>query len=97
MQRSRRDEDRRRWTLRRSLRRDSTNALAWRLLGVAYGRIGNLGLSSLAMAEYAILTGNRSDLQYAIARGEKFLKRGSPGWQRMQDIKSLLSASRRAR
>lgn len=83
--------------LRRSLRRDKTNALAWRLLGVAYGRVGNFGASSLALAEYYVLTGNRADLQLAIARGERYLKRGSPGWQRLQDIKSLLGQAPRRR
>lgn len=83
--------------LRRSLRRDRTNALAWRLLGVAYGRVGNYGQSSLALAEFYLLTRNLPELRRTIARGDKYLKRGSPGWQRLQDIKTVVSAATRRR
>ena len=71
--------------------------MAWRLLGVAYGRLGDYGLSSLALAEYSLLIGDRSELRLAISRGDKYLKRGSPGWQRLQDIKSVLGPARRRR
>ena len=64
------------------------NPTAWRWLGAAYGRNGEIGLASLATAERYILTGK---FRYAIgqaARAERSLTKGSPGWLRAQDLKS---------
>jgi predicted Zn-dependent protease len=62
------------------------NAFAWRLVGIAQGRLGNKGEAALALAEYAI---NRGDLRQAIGqaqRAQQNLEKHSPGWLRAQDI-----------
>jgi predicted Zn-dependent protease len=62
------------------------NAFAWRLVGIAHGRLGDKGEAALALAEYAI---NRGDLRQAIGqaqRAQQILQKHSPGWLRAQDI-----------
>lgn len=77
--------------LREASRADDNNPLTWRLLGVVYGRTGDFGNASLAMAEHYVLMRDLDGLRGAVARAEKHLKRGSPGWQRLQDIKALIA------
>jgi len=60
----------------------------WRQLSVAYGRDGQLGLSSLAQAEQAMLAGRRVDARGFAERAERLLPPGSPHILRAQDIKS---------
>lgn len=60
----------------------------WRQLSVAYGRDGQLGLSSLAQAEQAMLMGRRVDARGFAERAERLLPPGSPHILRAQDIKS---------
>ncbi len=60
----------------------------WRQLSVAYGRDGQLGMSSLAQAEQAMLVGRRADARAFADRAERLLPPGSPHILRAQDIKS---------
>jgi predicted Zn-dependent protease len=76
--------------LRRAVRTEDNNPHTWRLLGIAYGRLGDYGNSSLALAEHYLLLGKRDSLRRALLRAERHLKPGSPGWQRMRDIKAML-------
>ncbi len=71
--------------------------LAWRLMSVAYGRQRQLGKSAWTLAEYFLLVGPRGDLVRSIKRADKLLKRGSPAWRRVQDIKLLLQTRKRRR
>ncbi|MBL8805592.1 MAG: M48 family metalloprotease [Rhodospirillales bacterium] len=64
------------------------NAEIWRLLAVAYGRDGQLGMSSLAQAEQAMILGRRVDARAFAERAERLLPPGSPHILRAQDIKS---------
>ncbi len=69
-----------------ALRVDRFVPMAWRLAGTVYGRRGEMGRSSWALAEYNLLIG-RSKLARAQAnRALKLLKTGSPAWLRSQDI-----------
>lgn len=77
--------------LRVAVRADDTNPLAWRLLGIAYGKSGDIGMASLALAEYALLIGDKRQAEGNVGRAEKHLKRGSPGWNRIQDIKAEIA------
>jgi predicted Zn-dependent protease len=71
---------------RRVVDTEPRNAFAWRLVGIAHGRLGDKGEAALALAEYAI---NRGDLRQAIGqaqRAQQILQKHSPGWLRAQDI-----------
>jgi predicted Zn-dependent protease len=69
-----------------ALREEYDSSHAWRLLAVAYGRTGNLGMSALALAERALLQGNQADAMGQAQRAERMLPTGSPGWLRAQDL-----------
>ena len=49
--------------LREVVRIEPQNGGAWRFLGIAEGRLGNEGAASLALAEQAVLVGNRKDAE----------------------------------
>jgi len=64
----------------------------WRLSSVAYARLNNPGMTSLARAEMAILRGNRAEAQSHAAAAERQLQAGTPAWQRAQDIKAYINS-----
>lgn len=68
---------------------DNSNSTTWRLLATAYGRQGNMGMSSLALAEEAILRANHKSALDNAERAIKALRQGTPAQQRAQDIKAL--------
>ncbi|MPY70628.1 MAG: M48 family metalloprotease [Alphaproteobacteria bacterium] len=72
--------------LEAALNEDRFYAPAWRLLGMAYGRKDELGMSAWALAEYNMLIGRRKDAQGLAERASRLLKRGEPAWLRAQDI-----------
>ena len=69
-----------------ALRKDREQPGAWRLLSVAYGRTDQFGLSWLASAERAMLTGRPKDAIGFAKRANDLLAVGSPGQLRAQDI-----------
>ena len=73
--------------LNEASRRDSGYPPTWRLLGIAYGRQGDIGMASLALAENALLVGDVKSARAQAARADRLLAKGSPGWNRVQDIK----------
>ncbi len=76
----------------RAVRIDKTIISAWHQLAIAYGRDKQFGLSSLASAERAFLSGRLDEARGHAARAEAILPVGSPGALRAQDI---LNAARR--
>lgn len=72
--------------LEAALRQDREQPGVHRLLSVAYGRTDRLGLSWLASAERAILTGRPKDAMGFAKRANDMLPIGSPGQLRAQDI-----------
>ena len=66
---------------------ENENRELWRMLSVAYGRDGQLGMVALAQAERALLSGRRVEARVLAERAEKELAAGSPGWLRAQDIR----------
>ena len=62
------------------------NALGWRLASTAYGRRGDRGMTTLALAEYALATGKYKEAVGRAKRAEDLLPAGSPGWLRSQDV-----------
>jgi predicted Zn-dependent protease len=71
----------------RAVRLAPGNPSAWRWLGMALGRKGDVGQASLATAERYYLTGKFRDAVGQAARAEHVLPKGSPGWLRAQDLK----------
>jgi predicted Zn-dependent protease len=73
--------------LREAVRVDATNADGWHELGIAEGRTGNIGNAALALAEEALLVGDRKTAAMQATRASQILPRGSPGWLRADDIR----------
>jgi len=58
----------------------------WRHLAIAYGRSGNLPRSSLASAEFSLLTGRPAEARHFATKAQAGLPAGSPDHLRAQDI-----------
>ena len=58
----------------------------WRQLAIAYGRMGDKGHSSLALAEEALLTGRHSVALYHGGLAERVFAKGTREWLQAQDI-----------
>ncbi len=69
------------------VRIEPQNAGAWRLLGIAYGRNGDIPNASLALAESAMLRGAREEARFQAERARRTLPEGSPQWLRADDLK----------
>jgi predicted Zn-dependent protease len=70
---------------------EERNTSYWRLVAVAYDRLGNVGMRLLAQAElgYARGKAGRGEALQNARRAMQTLPKGSPGWQRAQDIEFL--------
>lgn len=73
--------------LREAVRIEPRNAMAWRFLGIAEGRLGDAAAASLALAEHAILTRNADDAGLHLARAEQRIPHGDARWLHLQDLK----------
>lgn len=62
------------------------NSGAWRQLGIAYGKQGDIGQASVALAEAAMLNGRREDAILQASRAQHHLSKGSTGWLKAEDI-----------
>jgi predicted Zn-dependent protease len=71
---------------------ESDNFDLWRLEAAVYSRQNNVGMTSLARAEMAILRGQRAEAQAHAAAAERQLPAGTPAWQRAQDIKAYINS-----
>ena len=71
---------------RRSIDPEKTPPLVWRLLGTAYGKLGDMGNASLALAEDNLARGDKPNARAQVQRALQLLPRGSPGWRRAQDL-----------
>ena len=79
--------------LKASLREETTNAGAWRLLGIAQGRAGDEALASLSLAEWALLRGKEDDAKLHARRAENRIGPNDPGWLQLQDILRAIEES----
>jgi predicted Zn-dependent protease len=66
---------------------DKSSSFNWRQLGIAYGRMGKMAESSLALAEESYLQRNYKEAIYLAGRAENELKVGSPNWIQAQDLR----------
>lgn len=76
--------------LKFALSREPKFASGWRNLGIAYGRLGDTGRSSLALAEEALLKGDLAAVNYHAGRAEQIFPKGSR--ERLQAEDLLLAA-----
>lgn len=83
--------------LERALDRESDSASGWRLLGTAYGKIGERGEASLALAESEWRYGNPDLAALQAHRAQQEFRKGTPGWLRAEDLKLAAERVMRAR
>ena len=81
-------------TLEKARARDFRDARVLRDLSLAYARDGQQGMAALVTAERYALAGRLDDAGIHARRAVRQLPRGSPPWQRAQDV---LSASEKHR
>ncbi len=81
--------------MERALDREPENGSGWRTLGIVYGKIGEMGEASLALAESEWLYGNADRAALQAHRAQSDLKRGSSEWLRAEDLR--LAAERAMR
>lgn len=62
------------------------NAFSWQQLGIAYGRKGDVAMSSLALAESELRSGQYSSAEFHAGRAASLLKVGSPAHLHAEDI-----------
>ncbi|MGE0718312.1 MAG: M48 family metalloprotease [Alphaproteobacteria bacterium] len=74
--------------LNEAVRKETRNSSFWRLLAIAYGREGNLGMTALSLAESASASGDHRMAVQQAGRAMQTLARGSPGWLRAEDIQA---------
>ncbi len=79
--------------LERAYSRDSRDPRLMRDLAVAYARNGQKGMASVATAERFALVGDLGSAGIHATRALELLPKGSPGWNRAQDV---LSAAKSA-
>ena len=71
---------------RRAILLGDRSNFTWRQLGIAYGRKGEMGLSSLALSEAELRVGQLANAEYLANRAIKQLKKGSSHYIQAQDI-----------
>jgi predicted Zn-dependent protease len=78
------------------VRAEPRNAFAWRTLGIAQGRAGDLGASNLALAEAALLQRRLDDAGLYLARAEERVGAGAER-QQLADLQRALEDARAER
>lgn len=72
--------------LRASLRQERNRPFVWRQLAIALGRNGQMGESSLALAEEALLLDKVREARFHAGKAMQELSPSTPGWLQAQDI-----------
>ncbi len=67
-------------------RPEGRSPLTWRLLATAYGKTGDVGMASVALAEEALALGDNEAARTQARRAQSQLANGSAGWLKAQDI-----------
>jgi predicted Zn-dependent protease len=79
--------------LEAATRLDPDTPFTWRTLGIAYGKLGEMGRSALALAEEAALKGDLRTQREMAARAERLLPAG-PAKLRAQDLSRAAAIAR---
>lgn len=83
--------------LERASATEQTNGKLWRLLARAYGKNGEIGKSSLALAEEAALADDDKAISKHAGAALAKLPRGSASYLRAQDLKNMAAQIRKKR
>jgi predicted Zn-dependent protease len=73
--------------LKTALASDSEDPFAWDLLAKSYLQSNDPGMSAYAASERALLLGQYEDVIRYTNEADKELKKGTPTWYRLQDIR----------
>lgn len=73
------------------------SAFVWRQLGIAYGRKGDVGMSSLALAEAELRMGNVTNAEFQATRARDTLEKGTSGHLQALDILEAINSARAAK
>jgi predicted Zn-dependent protease len=71
-----------------TLSQEPGNGTAWRLAAVAYGRLGDQGMTALALAEYALARGKYAEARDRAEHAAGLLPENTVPWLRSQDLKN---------
>lgn len=74
--------------LEQALHTEKHNSFAWHQLGIAYGRLGKLDMSNLALAEEATLIGDKESAKRFIRSAKQAANTGSPAYLRIKDLEN---------
>ncbi len=83
--------------LERALDFEYDSGGGWRLLGTAYGKVGERGEAALALAESEWRYGNPDLAALQAHRAQQEFRKGTPGWLRAEDLKLASERVMRAR
>lgn len=72
--------------LKSALISESSNKSAWHQLGIAYGRIGKIGESNLALAEKSLIERKKDNALKYIKTAKKYLKKNTSSYIHMKDL-----------
>lgn len=72
--------------LKEAVRLEPDSAGTWRFLGIAQGQLGQEGEASLALAEAAVLMGNKPDAELHLRRARNLLAPSDPARVRVEDL-----------
>ena len=75
--------------LRMALEKEPRSSDSWHQLAIAYGRSGEKGQSSLALAEEALLNGKPNIAKYHSRLAEQLFPRGTREWLQARDIQNF--------
>ena len=79
---------------RKAIHLGGASTFTWRELGIAYGRKGEMGLSSLALAEAELRMGQLANAEFLANRALKQLEKGTSSHLQAQDILQSIVAAR---
>lgn len=74
--------------LKLSLTVERNSYSAWRQLGIAYGKNGDIARASLALGEAALLHGDADQALYNAGKAQQTFKSGTPEWLQAEDIRN---------
>jgi len=79
-----------------ALQIESTNGEAWRLLAIAYGRSGEMGMAALSLAEQHMAQGNFREAALQADRAQKLLPNDAAGQRQRQRAKDIAADAKRS-
>jgi predicted Zn-dependent protease len=75
--------------LEQATRKDNTDGRMWRLLATAYGKLGKLDLSHMALAEESALAQDADGVERNVNQALKTMPKNSPNQLRAEDLRRL--------